>query len=386
MGGLTWEEVESFFRPDNGKTKGWEFIPLVQIGDLKEMKRRTETPVPSDFFEVLLFRALDLFSLRTETTLMGQQVRAGLNAHMSIIPSFQMRESLQLKLDGTKDGIAHLFSSLTEITKDLGTKAGALGLTPTMTISRVQLQRSSRRGEVETALKDGIKAYIETNPTITKSASILGSTIAIKFLEGQFEHFVIFDFGTDSGLTVDYLYLHMIGKLAVRGLQHQIAQGLERTIEFDNESVKFHNLEMVTSSVVRNVSEFRWRVLRETREFRKTHDRSDLALTFMDFHSNRRFGALEEAQFVPDVAPLLKSEIQDTNMFYVQPLNSLVQRTEQVLTQVQGSVSSLLEVFTAMVNLRSQKLIERLQFVSIGVAVVAIIIALLPWLIPGAHL
>jgi hypothetical protein len=384
MGSLNWEDIESLYDSSSVKTRGWEISPLVRLNELEELRSHSESPVPSDFYEVLLFRVFDLLSMKTNTTFLGQQVRTGVYVHMSIIPSFQIRQSVTVSLDGSGDRVNHLFSILTEIAKDLNAKANALGLTPTMTISKIQLRKSSRRDDVESKLKDGIKIYIESNQTITKSASQLGDTIAIKFLEGQFEHYVIFDFGPESGLTVDYLYLHMIGKSAVRSLQRQIGERLERIVKFDDDSIKFHSLDKVTPSTVKGVSEFRWRVLKETQEFRKLHDRSDLALSFIDFHSNRRFEALDESQFIPGLGQVLKSEIQDTNLFYIQPLNSLLQRTEQVLSHIQESVTSLVEVFTAMVNLRSQKLIERLQFLSIAVAITAVVIAILPWLL-GAH-
>jgi hypothetical protein len=222
-----------------------------------------------------------------------------------------------------------------------------------------------------------LKALLGDSAVTVESASRVGHRLVFKFLSGTSEQYLILSSGVDDDLAISRLYYLTIAKAALVSLCDELKRDyLANVAALPQQTTQYRLATRIRLCDVDRLYGLRTSIAERADSFRNTRTYVDLASSFVAFHVDAFLRGTAEVRALPDTPGVLENETAQLNLFYVRPLDSLVRRIDDTIKEALDLVVGAIQLFTVNLNLRSQVLIERLQALTVMIALGSLVFAI----------
>lgn len=385
MGTLDYPGLTLLYELSNSKLlkEGWRIDWYSDIPSLVTSEQNALNP--HEFYEKL-YNVIDLgllhFSFLDDNK---KASKISIYVHNSITYSYQIRYHIKSVFDSSSeflDKIWEYIKNTNTLIRNMALNAQIVPLVDTWTI---RFEKNSNGGyddnlEVIQKPNENITSVLFGNdPVVVESASAIGESLRVlKILGHGCEQYLIFSFDKNEELAISRLYYLTLAKTQIKKLIDDLKRTSVPSIKkLQQETQQFQQIKRVKAVHVNRVLGLRSNVLKNWDDFRTVRGYIDLTFSFLSFHVESYFADIQETFIVKYTLGLVRSESNQLQLFYVEPLKSLAKRLEEDIQEALALTANLIEILNIDINLRLQVLMWRSQAISLVIAVVSLAVAVL---------
>jgi len=386
MGTMDHKDLVSFYESSSRfAAAGWRVDWYEDVTKLADEVQEFSAMIPPYEFYEKFYHVVDLGLLLLETFRGETPVKSvKLHMHNSIVPSYQIQAHHEYVCGTTAQVFSEAWNHIRSVTSMLRNVVRALGLSPTIDTWTVRFKSDNGSGDI--CLRETLKTTSDLITTVfgdevpnIDSASIINSDLwVIKLLKETSEQYLIISFGEEHDFAVSRLYYLMIAEAKAKELLKQLRiEYMKRWEPLQIEASNLPAIDRIRPSTVKDLLVLRTRIQEGAKEFAVIQSHVELVKGFLGFHLGSLLEHTAEDPLIrnaPGVIQALRAHVQ---LFYMSPLEQLVTRSANIIRELMDSISNVSEVYTTYVNLRGHVLIERLEIVAVGIALLSVAISIL---------
>lgn len=217
---------------------------------------------------------------------------------------------------------------------------------------------------------------IEDGSLPVETASLIhDQAFVVKFIIDGSDQFLILPFSSQREIVISQLYYLAIAKGNMKVLLDRLKQSYDIGLStLKPEISSYMTMEKIKEVHLKKFLSLRSKIANHASGFRTLENHVELVMGFLDFNVKLVTSDLREIQISQGRPCTMFSERDNLQLFYLSPLKTITLRTGELISEASLFASTLSEIMTLKVNLKSQKYLERLQIGALVFAALSVIL------------